>query len=164
MCRFFLEQAGPTHLRGDYQMIPFLVNMARLFELFVYEWLRDKFPKGLVIKPQERIQIGETIHFIVDLVLYSEHRAECILDTKYKDPRSPPDPREIAQAVAYAESLRCKQAILLYPRTIQTALDVTIGDIRVCSLAFDLEGDIENAGREMLSRLGAILNVPAISS
>jgi 5-methylcytosine-specific restriction enzyme subunit McrC len=39
LCRFFLEHCGPSHEMGDRNMLPFLVNMARLYELFVAEWL-----------------------------------------------------------------------------------------------------------------------------
>jgi 5-methylcytosine-specific restriction enzyme subunit McrC len=35
LCRFFLENSGPTHERGDRSMFPFLVDMSRLYELFV---------------------------------------------------------------------------------------------------------------------------------
>ncbi|MCX7038200.1 MAG: hypothetical protein NT005_03560 [Spirochaetes bacterium] len=41
MCRFFLESSGPTHEPGGNLMLPFLVDMARLFELFVAEWLQQ---------------------------------------------------------------------------------------------------------------------------
>ena len=30
LCRFFLENSGPAHARGDRSMLPFLVNMPRL--------------------------------------------------------------------------------------------------------------------------------------
>src|SRR5919199_363136 len=39
LCRFFLENSGPSHERGDRTMLTFLVHMARLYELFVAEWL-----------------------------------------------------------------------------------------------------------------------------
>ncbi len=29
LCRFFLNNSGPTHERGDRPMLPFLVNMSR---------------------------------------------------------------------------------------------------------------------------------------
>jgi 5-methylcytosine-specific restriction enzyme subunit McrC len=41
LCRFFLESSGPTHEPGGKLMLPFLVDMARLFEPFVAEWLQQ---------------------------------------------------------------------------------------------------------------------------
>ena len=39
LCRFFLEHSGPSHEVGDRTVLPFLVNMERLYELFVAVWL-----------------------------------------------------------------------------------------------------------------------------
>jgi 5-methylcytosine-specific restriction enzyme subunit McrC len=44
LCRFFLENSGPTHERGDRSMLPFVVNMPRLYERFVAEWLNAHLP------------------------------------------------------------------------------------------------------------------------
>ena len=49
LCRFFLESSGPTHEPGGNRMLPFLVDMARLFELFVAEWLKQHFPRTLLL-------------------------------------------------------------------------------------------------------------------
>ena len=46
LCRFFLEQSGPTHMIGNKPVLPFLVNMSRLFELFVAEWLKKNLPSN----------------------------------------------------------------------------------------------------------------------
>jgi len=45
LCRFFLEQAGPTHELGRHRMLPFVVEMAALFERFVVAWLRVHLPR-----------------------------------------------------------------------------------------------------------------------
>jgi 5-methylcytosine-specific restriction enzyme subunit McrC len=48
LCRFFLESSGPTHEPGGKRMLPFLVDMARLFEPFVAEWLQQHLPRTLL--------------------------------------------------------------------------------------------------------------------
>lgn len=40
LCHFFLEHIGAHHTGGDRTMIPFVFNMAHLFEQFVAEWLQ----------------------------------------------------------------------------------------------------------------------------
>jgi len=157
LCRFFLEQTGPTHLAGDHKMVPFLVDMARLFELFVSEWLKAHLPVHLVLKAQERVSFGEegNLSINIDLVLYDAEKQEvrCVLDTKYKIPGGTPDNSDINQVVAYAIAKGCSEAILIYPAHLAKSFDVDWGPIRVRSLAFDLSGDLEEAGLHLMEEI-----------
>ena len=155
LCRFFLEHTGPTHERGDRQMSPFLVNMARLYELFVAEWLKVHLPTPWHIKAQERVTVGkwDELTFDVDLVLYDDDgRAQAVLDTKYKTPDKPAND-DISQIVTYAKAKGCHEAVLIYPAALQRPLDLMIGDIRLRTLAFTLDGDLEQAGQQFLDKL-----------
>lgn len=156
LCRFFLEQSGPSHRMGDRTMLPFLVNMARLYELFVAEWLVSNLPSWFSINAQERIAFGQgqNVHFDIDLVLYENdsQTPRCVMDTKYKTPTRPLA-RDVEQIVAYAEIKGCKEAILVYPKPLDEPLDVMIGDIRVRSLNFSLDGDLDLAGRAFMRDL-----------
>jgi 5-methylcytosine-specific restriction enzyme subunit McrC len=154
LCRFFLDSSGASHERGDRAMLPFLVDMARLYELFVAEWLRAHLPKHLVLKVQEQVNISKTLYFKTDLVLYdiSTGTARYILDTKYKIPTQPAT-NDIEQVVAYAVSKDCHEAILVYPENLTHPLDGWVGDIRVRSLTFSLEDDLERAGQAFLQDL-----------
>ena len=159
LCRFFLENTGPSHNVGNRKMLPFLVNMDRLFEQFVAEWLRLHLPPEWSIESQERVYIGDdqNWYFEVDLVLYRADTSEpvCVLDTKYKAYKSSSD--DIAQVVAYAGSKSCKHAVLIYPTVVEPILDEYVGEVRVRSLTFSLDGDLEDGGRkfaeELLARL-----------
>ncbi|HRW82757.1 MAG TPA: hypothetical protein P5049_04800 [Methanothrix sp.] len=156
LCRFFLEQSGPSHKVGDRTMIPFLVDMAKLYELFVAEWLKLKAQKlpDFVVKSQEKVVIGQDgrIKFNIDLVVYERDtpKALFVLDTKYKAPDHPGND-DISQVVTYATAKGCHEAILIYPKPIN--LDEMIGKIRVRSLEFSLDGDLEEAGRRFLEDL-----------
>jgi 5-methylcytosine-specific restriction enzyme subunit McrC len=156
LCRFFLEHSGPTHEVGDRTIMPFLVNMARLFELFVAEWLRAHLPQELMLSVQEKVSIGkaETIDFNIDLVLSDGLTGEplCVLDTKYKKGDGP-KPSDIAQIVTYAEMKDCRRAILVYPFPLSKPLDHSVGRIRVQSTAFRVQGDLEGHGRVFLDKL-----------
>lgn len=156
LCRFFLEQIGPSFEMGERSMLPFLVDMARLYERFVAEWLkahRESFllPQGLDIKSQERLYVGQGIYFDIDLVLQDVATgvAKYVLDTKYKAPTAPAS-SDIAQVVAYAEAKGCEEAILVYPMALVEPLDIRIGRIRIRSLTFSLAGDLEQAGYKFL--------------
>ncbi|NUM48232.1 MAG: restriction endonuclease [Anaerolineales bacterium] len=153
LCRFFLDHVGPQHQAGDQAMIPFLVEMARLFEQFVAEWLRGHLPEGMSLRVQERVALGEAgdLHARVDLVLYDETgRASMVLDTKYKTPDHPA-PEEVFQVAGYADLKGCGDAFLVYPVPLKRPLDVRVGDVRVRSAVFPLEGDLEQAGRHFLA-------------
>jgi 5-methylcytosine-specific restriction enzyme subunit McrC len=147
-------------------MLPFLIDMARLFELFVAEWLKAHLPAGLSLRAQEQVHIGEggNLYFEIDLVLYGRatEAALCVLDTKYR-PASAPAPDEIAQVLAYAEVKGCDKALLVYPAPLDAALDEWVGDIRVSSATFSLDSDIEVSGQVFLQELLRTV-APAVSA
>ena len=157
LSRFFLEHAGPSHRAGDRQITPFLVDMAQLFERFVAAWLERNLPEGGVVQSQEVLRFGENRRqkFQIDLVL--RHMGSdipvMVLDTKYKIPDKPAK-EDIFQVVTYAEGLGCTEAILIYPAPLKYPLDAHIGKIRVRSLTFSLDDDLDKAGHDFLSSLG----------
>lgn len=154
LCRFFLEQSGPSHRVGGRTMIPFLVEMAKLYELFVAEWLKAKMPPDFVVKAHEEVVIGREgrVRFNIDLVVYDRDSQKTlfVLDTKYKAPDHPGND-DISQVVTYATTKDCDEAVLIYPKPLN--MDVMIGKIRVRSLAFSLDGHLEVAGRRFLEDL-----------
>jgi 5-methylcytosine-specific restriction enzyme subunit McrC len=154
LCRFFLESSGASHERGDRTMLPFLIKMDRLYELFVAEWLKAHLPQHLLLKFQEQVNISKTVYFKIDLVVYdiSTGTARYILDTKYTTPKQPAAD-DIAQVVAYAVSKDCHEAVLVYPEDLIHPLDEWVGDIRVRSLTFSLDGDLDRAGQAFLQDL-----------
>jgi 5-methylcytosine-specific restriction enzyme subunit McrC len=149
LCRFFLEHSGPTHQLGDRRMIPFLVKMDRLYELFVAQWLKQHLPEQYRLEDQEHVAIGEggMFTFNVDAVLYDQHgQALAVLDAKYKAPEKASND-DVYQVVTYAETVGCHQGALVYPAALSRPLDETFGRNRVRSLVFRLDGDLEAAGR-----------------
>jgi 5-methylcytosine-specific restriction enzyme subunit McrC len=135
---------------GDRKMLPFLVNMERLYELFVAEWLKAHLPEGVSLSVQEKVDIGERqiLTFTIDLVLYDTATGEtiCVVDTKYKA-KDKPEASDVTQVVAYAEMKGCKGAVLVYPEPLPNPLNEPVGKIRVQSLTFSLSGDLEEAGK-----------------
>lgn len=154
LCRFFLEHSGPSHRIGDRTMIPFMVDMARLYELFVAEWLKAKMPPDYLVRPHEEVVIdqGGRVRFNIDLVVYDRdsQKALFVLDTKYKATDHPGND-DISQVVTYATTKDCDEAVLIYPKPLN--MDIRIGKIRVRSLTFSLDGDLEEAGRIFLEDL-----------
>ncbi|MFW6070462.1 MAG: McrC family protein [bacterium] len=157
LCRFFLEQSGPNHRQGDRDMLPFLVNMPRLYEQFVARWLHAHLPAPWLVRAQERVAleaVSSPLTFQPDLVLYDgAGAARMVLDTKYKTPQTPAA-GDVAQVVAYAESKGCREAALVYPRPLSRPMAAQVGDVRVRALHFELKGDLQARGRAFLQQLG----------
>jgi 5-methylcytosine-specific restriction enzyme subunit McrC len=153
-CRFFLDNTIPDHEKGKNTTLPFLVNMARLYEMFVAEWLKGNLPQNFTLKTQERINIGENIYFQTDLILYdtTDSKPKYILDTKYKNHKNPSS-EDIAQVVAYAVSKGCPETVLVYPTELNYSLDKYTDKIRVRNLTFALDDKIEDAGNTFLTKL-----------
>ncbi|MBW4505338.1 MAG: McrC family protein [Scytonematopsis contorta HA4267-MV1] len=154
LCRFFLENTAPNHETGNRMTLPFLVDMAKLYELFVAEWLKMHLPKNFYLKFQESVKIGKNLLFKIDLVLYDSLTLapRYILDTKYKTSTTP-STEDVAQVIAYAVSKGCQEVILVYPSYLTHHLNETIGNIRVRSLTFSLEDNINQAGNTFLENL-----------
>ena len=156
LCRFFMDQSGPSHQIGNRTMLPFLVNMARLYELFVAEWLKSNLPAEWRIKAQEIITMGQShaIQFNIDLVLYDSlnNVPRFVLDTKYKSSKYP-ESADIEQIVAYAQMKGCHEAVLIYPLRLNEPLDEKLKSVRIRSLAFPIDDNLESGGQSFIREL-----------
>src|SRR5215207_7198026 len=134
-------------------MLPLVVNMPHLYELFVSEWLNAHLRDDISLVPRERVYLDDTsgFYFDIDLVLrdVSTDEVLCVLDTKYKDTTTPATD-DVAQIVAYAEKMGCQEAVLVYPRGLPRPFEARVGDIRVRSLSFSLDGDVDEAGHRFM--------------
>ena len=158
LCRFFLEYSGPTHSSGDRTMLPFLIDMNRLFELFVAEWLKRHLPPSLRVVAQDTVELrgrqATDLSFRIDLVISEAEtgHVRCVLDTKYKAAPSP-KAEDVSQVVAYAVAKGCTEAVLVYPVGLSAPLDARVGGVRVRSVPFLLDGDIDESGVSFLRQL-----------
>ncbi len=149
LCRFFLEHSGPSLAMGDRKFMAFLVYMPALFESFIAEWLRAHLGGALALSSQYRVPLdgSERLEFRIDLVLNeaSSGKVLAVMDTKYKRVEVP-DEADIQQVVAYAVRMGTSRAILIYPSTFTRMLTLQVGNVRVQTLVFDLDGDLNESG------------------
>ena len=61
-----------------------------------------------------------------------------------------PETADIQQMISYAYTKGCPEAILIYPEPLSRPFDKTIRGIRVRSLTFSLDGNLDEAGRKFL--------------
>lgn len=154
LCRFFLENCGPSLGRGDRKMVPFLVDMERLFESFVACWLKRHLAPGFRLSAQKAVNFtGDGwITGSIDMVLYEEGRVRAVMDTKYKVADKPSND-DFYQIVAYALAEGASEAVLVYPELPEGPREGTIRGIRVRTLVFPLGGDLDEGGRLFLREL-----------
>jgi 5-methylcytosine-specific restriction enzyme subunit McrC len=156
LCRFFLEQSGPSHHLGDRVMVPFLVDMAALYEKFVAQWLRQNLPPHLALSAQEHIDVDPSgrLQIIIDLVITDKNTGQTlfVLDTKYKAPEKAAN-QDFNQIFVYARVKNSPQALLIYPTRLPTPLNFHLDNIHIRSATFSLEGDLDENGRALLSTL-----------
>ncbi len=157
LCRFFLAHTGPQQASGSQKMVPFLVDMARLYEQFVAAWLQIHLPSPWRIRTQERVAVGKKhsgLQFDIDLVLYEANgQPYAVLDTKYKTPTRPSN-SDVNQIIAYAQAKGCRDAVLVYPVGLERPLNVMLDGLRLRSLTFGLDGELDVTGGKFLVDLG----------
>lgn len=138
--------------------------MPRLFESFIAEWLQKNLPFGydLVKQYQASLDSEGRFTFQIDLVLRNSTtgRTLCVIDTKYK--RSPePENDDLNQINTYAIKMDTNYAFLVYPSTKIKPFDITIGNVRIRNLVFDISENPEKAGLAFLDNLLNYINACA---
>ena len=137
-------------------MFPFLVDMAKLYELFVAEWLTFNLPSHLSVRIQSPVYIGKIRRRIdVEICDTTTQNTLYILDTKYKLPDDKPSSSDIDQVNTYATAKKCSNAVLVYPNNLPNKFNARVGESNtwVRSLTFSIDGDLEQAGQEFLNNL-----------
>ena len=152
LARFFLAHLSSD--LGDHAAgAPFTLDMAHLFERFVARRLRAALPDDLRLVEHERLDLAdEDDRSNPDLVIKDRAGAPAaVLDTKYKDGGTLAR-ADLHQVVFYATALRCRVAALVYPRQVPD-LALSVGDVRVHTVAFDLGVDREAATSRLLATI-----------
>ena len=139
---------------GEHGFLPFAVDMPKLFESFVAEWLKQNLPDELEVEPQFNMKLDSTadLVFRVDLVVRSRESGTpvCLLDTKYKLGETVSE-ADVQQVVAYAVELGVDRALLVYPSARSRPVQARVGNIKVESVTFDVACDFDIAGQALLA-------------
>lgn len=162
LCRFILEQSGPTIQSGDRTFLPFELDMPILFETFVAEWLRIAGPTDIAVRSQHRAQLDANfkIQINIDILLCNKQSGSpvAVLDTKYKLAERPSD-EDIYQIAFYARELHTTRAILVYPTLLAAPFRMVHGkEISVESLPFDIGAPLSASSTAFIKALSTALS------
>jgi 5-methylcytosine-specific restriction enzyme subunit McrC len=161
LCRLIIDHACPAISRGQYQFVPFAIDMVRLFESFVAKWLDKHLPRNLLVKPQVgfKLRSNLSLRFEMDLVIYERKfmKALMVLDTKYKLAESPKE-ADIQQMVAYAVRANVDRAMLLYPKAWSRNAIIGVGSVSVTTSCFDISSDLNKSGSALIALIIDVLS------
>ncbi len=151
LCRFFLENTTPSHEKGNYNSLPFLVNMNQLYEKFIAAWLKQHLPPHLGITTQHHVKY-KSFSFKIDLIIYNKNTNQnlYVLDTKYKTEIKDSDRTQI---IAYATANKCKIGIIINPYSYNILNDKITENLSIRTLNFSLNEDIDVSGNKFLQQL-----------
>ena len=155
LARLFIEQSAPLHEPGGTPMLPFLIDMATLFERFVARWLTVHLPPRYRLAVQERSSSADgQVQIAIDLVLIERAtgRVLCVLDTKWKSAETASS-ADIYQITFYANSRDSSTAALIYPTPLKQPLETVVRDVRLRSLVFDVSAEVDHAGEQFMIQL-----------
>lgn len=156
LSRLILSEQGPSHLAGDQPMVSFLIDMADLFEVFVYEWLREHLRGGWRFRDQLGRSVGEAggVQFVLDVFMEERQGTErrIVLDTKYKDLQSP-SADDVAQVFTYAKVVGADTAFLVYPIQLNQDTRIEMDGVSIRSVSFPLDGDLDEAGQRLTAEI-----------
>jgi 5-methylcytosine-specific restriction enzyme subunit McrC len=170
LCRLILDNSGPSYSMGDRQMVPFNVEMPKLFQKFVTKWLDENLSERFKIEDEENVTLMEydksdDLKYRIDLIIVDRQTGEpvCVIDAKYKDSDRPAT-EDISQMTGYAKSIDVGETFLMYPADLEEDLDADLNGVRVRNLTFDLEGSLQENGEKFLEDLSDKLGVPSLSA
>ena len=155
LCRFFLDQIGPTHHAGQRPLTPFLLSMPALFERFVARWLADHLPNGWRLEQQVAIDLElydyRSRQLKADLLIFDDAgKIFAVVDTKYKS-EAEPEMADIYQVTFYAHQLGCPRAFLIYPFLPHNrAVSGKNQGVVYRSAVFDIGQDLTQSGQNLL--------------
>lgn len=159
LCRFFLENCGPSIKFGGHEFIPFIVYMPALFESFVNEWLKTHAPPTIIVRSQYQVDLKgtDTLTFRIDIVLIDRVSGNtvAVLDTKYKRDQKPTQD-DISQIAFYATSMKTNNAFLVYPSNITNLVSYPAATMTIRSLIFNIESNLDQSGRLFMSELNKV--------
>lgn len=154
ICRLIIDCTGVANEEGPLTFVSFLLDMPRIFESFIAEWLRQNIGSGFRVRSQvsKRVDANFQMNIRPDIVVEDTRTFAplAILDTKYKI-GSTPSPEDFYQIAFYARELKAPRAFLVYPSASGGNARLKHDSKRFASLVFDLSEHFETAGALFVS-------------
>jgi 5-methylcytosine-specific restriction enzyme subunit McrC len=169
LCRLFLTSASVSEHAGQVAFQTFLLDMNRLFEMFVSQALEDRLKPPFWVTAQLRTWLDTSAAVAIQPDLLISRGAEALLvgDTKFK--RLGEDEfknHDHYQLLAYCTALDINRGVLIYPlHEVEATQELTVrnSSIHLATLTIDLSGDVDHLAAEC-DRLARAVAAEALQS
>jgi 5-methylcytosine-specific restriction enzyme subunit McrC len=177
LCRLFLEGASVSEDEGPIDFKTFLIDMNRLFELFVTQILCDLAPRRVTIEGQARawLDADQQIGIRPDILMRVNGSSAVVADCKYKRlPESEPVEQDLYQVLSYCVTIPAQFGILIYPKTEaspyppvairNTAIQIQPVPINLDAAPEDFDGECERFADQVFSLTLAASRDPSLAT
>jgi 5-methylcytosine-specific restriction enzyme subunit McrC len=127
LCRLFLEGSSLSENLGVWDSRTFLLDMNKLFEVFVTELLRTRARGRVRVVAQSALALGEDgkVNMRPDLTIEVDGRPLVVADCKYKQIESDLyNNHDFYQVLAYCIAAAVQHGLLIYPLGAERVDDV----------------------------------------
>jgi len=147
LSKFFIENSALELSAGQEETFSFLFDMNKLFEEFVYEFLRrHKSCMGIesIRRPKSEKKLTDVepkYNLQPDIAIIFKDKTCCLIDTKYKmtyeSGKIKPSPSDMYQIFAYCVRYECS-GMLLFPKVENNDNNVSFGVINPSPIHFKI--------------------------
>jgi 5-methylcytosine-specific restriction enzyme subunit McrC len=148
LCRLFLAGMSVGERAGDFAFQTFLLDMNKLFEMFVTQALEDRLRLPFRVDPQrsERLDVRGALAMRPDLVVARGTEDLLVADCKFKRLATGEfKNHDHYQLLAYCTALGVDRGVLIYPlHEVEATQQLTVrnSSVRMATLTIDLDGDV----------------------
>ena len=147
ICRLLLEGSGVEEQHGPRAISSFLIDMNKVFEMFVAGWLAEHLAPPVTVLAQLSDTLDRTRRLSItpDLVFAANGTPFLVADSKYKRLKAGrPRIGDVYQIMAYCRALDLRKGVLIHAEEIPEPLEYPIKNCedRVESCGVGLGGSV----------------------
>jgi 5-methylcytosine-specific restriction enzyme subunit McrC len=146
LARLLIRHLSLEGRAGSTEFASYLLDMNKVFELFVARFLSDHFANNtsiqVEIQPDIWLDADHQEKGIPDIVLRQDGRRYLVLDTKYKRFHVKPDKEDRNQMVTYCHTLGLSRGILIYADDHAINYGASFNNIVLDAQSLSLHGNL----------------------
>ena len=146
LARLLMQHLSLEGRAGSTEFAAYLLDMNKVFELFVARFLSNHFADHpsiqVEVQPDIWLDTDRQEKGVPDIVLRRDGVRQLVLDTKYKRFWGKPDNADRNQMVTYCHTLGLPRAVLIYADDIPTPYHANFKGIVLSAQTLPLEGNL----------------------
>lgn len=133
LAEVILRSQSLVHVGQDLSGASLVFSMPKIWEAYVWSWVRDRHPSEIEVKHGHPFALGAngSLPAEADVVTISDGAVIELFDAKYKRMKASPARPDVYQMVTYCEHLGVDEASLVYPTAEPALRTFQIGNRRL---------------------------------